>query len=160
MQTQDPGVTYCLANIESLALPDASFDLVYSSLTLHYIADFGAVCAAIRRLLVPDGRFVFSVEHPIFTAPSNPGWQTDPTGAKVWPINDYLLEGTRVTNWITSGVVKQHRTISSYVNSLLDQGFRLIRLEEWGPSQAQIAEQPDWADEVHRPPFLLLGARL
>src|SRR4029453_12730135 len=46
-QTQDPRVTYCLADIESLELPDASFDLVYSSLTLHYIEDFGAVCAAI-----------------------------------------------------------------------------------------------------------------
>jgi SAM-dependent methyltransferase len=159
-QTQDPGVTYRLADIESLELPDASFDLVYSSLTLHYIEDFGAVCVAIRRLLVPGGRFVFSVEHPVFTAPSNPGWQTDPTGAKVWPINNYLLEGTRVTDWITSGVVKQHRTVSSYVNSLLDQGFRLIRLEEWGPSQEQIAERPDLADEVHRPPFLLLGARI
>src|SRR5919198_1989929 len=129
-QTQDPGVTYRLADIEHLAVPDTSFDLVYSSLTLHYIEDLRAVCAAIRRLLAPDGRFVFSVEHPVFTAPSNPGWQTDPTGAKVWPINNYLLEGTRVTDWITPGVVKQHRTVSSYVNSLLDQGFRLIRLEE------------------------------
>jgi SAM-dependent methyltransferase len=159
-QTQDPGVTYCLADIESLELPDVSFDLVYSSLTLHYIKDLRAVCVAIRRLLVPDGRFVFSVEHPVFTAPTNPGWQTDHTGTKVWPINDYLLEGTRVTDWITSGVVKQHRTVSSYVNGLLDQGFRLIRLEEWGPSQEQIVQRPDLADEVHRPPFLLLGARI
>ena len=32
-QTRDPGVTYDLADIEHLALPDASFDLVYSALT-------------------------------------------------------------------------------------------------------------------------------
>src|SRR5215470_17953477 len=68
-QTQDPGVTYALADIEHLVLPEAAFDLVYSALTLHYIVDFGAVCVTIRRLLVPGGRLVFSVEHPLFTAP-------------------------------------------------------------------------------------------
>jgi SAM-dependent methyltransferase len=159
-QTRDPGVTYYLADIENLKLPEASFDLVYSSLTLHYIEDFGAMCMAIRRLLVPGGRLVFSVEHPIFTAPSSPGWRTDAGGSKVWPVSAYLLEGRRVTDWITPGVVKYHRTVSSYVNSLLAQGFHLVRLEEWGPNHAQIAERPEWADEVHRPPFLLLAARL
>jgi ubiquinone/menaquinone biosynthesis C-methylase UbiE len=159
-QTQDPGVTYALADIEHLALPEASFDLVYSALTLHYIADFGAVCMMICRLLVPSGHLVFSVEHPLFTAPRHPGWQTDTGGSKVWPINDYLLEGRRVTTWITSDVVKYHRTMASYVNSLLAHGFHLVRLEEWGPNPEQIAEHPEWADEVHRPPFLLVAARL
>jgi SAM-dependent methyltransferase len=159
-QTHDPGVTYALADIEHLVLPEAAFNLIYSSLTLHYIADFEAVCVTIRRLLVPGGHLVFSVEHPLFTAPRHPGWQPAPDGTKVWPINDYLLEGRRVTEWITPGVVKYHHTIATYVNSLLAQGFQLARLEEWGPSQAQIADHPEWADEVHRPPFLLLAARL
>jgi ubiquinone/menaquinone biosynthesis C-methylase UbiE len=159
-QTQDPGVTYALADIERLALPEASFDLVYSALTLHYIADFGAVCMMIRRLLVPGGHLVFSVEHPLFTAPRHPGWQTDSGGSKVWPINDYLLEGRRVTTWITSGVVKYHRTMASYVNSLLAHGFHLVRFEEWGPNHEQIAAHPEWADEVHRPPFLLVAVRI
>jgi SAM-dependent methyltransferase len=159
-QTQDPGVTYSLTDIAHLALSDAAFDLVYSSLTLHYIVDFGALCGAIRGLLVPGGHLVFSVEHPLFTAPRQPGWRTEPDGAKVWPINDYLLEGQRVTAWITPGVVKYHRTVASYVNSLLAHGFQLVRLEEWGPTQAQIAAHPEWADEVHRPPFLLVSARI
>jgi SAM-dependent methyltransferase len=158
--THDPGITYCLANIESLDLPDNSFELVYSSLALHYIEDFEAVCVAVRRLLVAGGRFVFSVEHPIYTAPANPGWQTDASGAKVWPVNSYLVEGRRVTDWITPGVVKQHRSIASYVNTLLAQGFRLTRLEEWGPTQTEIAENPTWADEIHRPPFLLIAAQI
>jgi ubiquinone/menaquinone biosynthesis C-methylase UbiE len=147
-QTRDPGVTYHLANIENLELPTASFDLVYSSLALHYIADFEAMCVVIRRLLAPGGRLVFSVEHPLYTAPSHPGWRTDKSGAKIWPINDYLLEGRRVTEWITPGVVKYHRTIAGYVNPLLAQGFHLVRLEEWGPDQEQIAEHPEWADEA------------
>lgn len=155
--TQDPGVAYRRDDIARLDLPGASFDLVYSSLALHYVEDFGAVCSTIRRLPVAGGRFVFSVEHPIYTAPRNPGWQTDSTGATIWPLNDYLREGPRVTDWITRGVIKQHRTMTTYANSLLDQGFRLTRLVEWGPTPAQIAAEPDWANEVHRPIFLLIA---
>jgi SAM-dependent methyltransferase len=155
--TQDPGITYRRGDIARLDLPDAAFDLVYSSLALHYVEDFGAVCARVRRLLSADGRFVFSVEHPIYTAPRTPDWQTDPSGAPIWPLNDYLREGSRVTDWITRGVVKRHRTVTTYVNSLLDQGFRLTRLVEWGPTPAQIAAEPEWANEVHRPIFLLIA---
>jgi ubiquinone/menaquinone biosynthesis C-methylase UbiE len=158
--TQNPSVTYCLADIEYLALPEAAFDLVYSSLTFHYLANFEAVCRTIRRLLTPGGRLVFSVEHPLYTAPRHPEWRTDPDGSKVWPTNAYLLEGRRVTNWITPEVVKYHRSLASYVNSLLRHGFQLTHLEEWGPNPEQIAQHPEWADEVHRPPFLLVAARL
>lgn len=157
--TQDPGVIYCQASIENLALPDASFDLVYSSLVLHYLEDFGAVCMILRKLLVPGGHLVFSVEHPIFTAPSHPGWRIEADGSKVWPLDSYLLEGKRVTDWITPGIVKYHRPVSRYVSSLLEQGFHLVRLEEWGPSCEQISERPELAEESHRPPFLLIAAR-
>jgi hypothetical protein len=34
------------------------------------------------------------------------GWRTETNGSKVWPINDYLLEGRRVAEWITPGAVK------------------------------------------------------
>jgi SAM-dependent methyltransferase len=158
--TTDAAVEYRKADIETLVLRGASFDVVYSSLALHYIEDFATVCAVVRQLLVPSGAFVFSVEHPILTAPVNQGWQTDASGAAVWPVNGYLLEGQRTTNWITSGVVKQHRTVARYVNDLVGAGFQITRLVEWGPNAAQIAENPEWAKEVHRPMFLLIGARL
>lgn len=159
-QTQSPRVGYQRGDISSLDLADASFDLVYSALALHYVEDFGAICAMVRRLLSAQGYFVFSVEHPLFTAPSNPEWQMDANGDKFWPLNNYLREGERVRNWVTPGVIKQHRTIASYVNGLLEHGFRLTRLVEWGPSEEQIAAWPDLVDELHRPTFMLVGAQL
>jgi SAM-dependent methyltransferase len=166
--TQSPRVTYRrgdISNLESnqelsLELRNASFDLVYSALALHYITDFGAICALVRRLLVPGGHFVFSVEHPLFTAPSNPEWLTSENGDKFWPLNDYLREGERVRNWVTSGVLKQHRTIATYVNGLLEHGFQLTRLVEWGPNQEQLERWPDLVDELNRPTFMLVGAQL
>ena len=115
--------------------------------------------AAVHTSLVPGGHFVFSVEHPIHTAPTQPAFITAQDGRRVWPLDTYLIEGRRVTNWFAPGVVKHHRTVGSYVTALLAAGFTLTAMEEWGPSDAQIAEHPTWADERQRPPFLLVAAR-
>ena len=158
-RTQDTGITYRRANIEELALPDGSFDLVYSALALHYLEDLAVVFLTIHKLLAPGGHLVFSVEHPLFTAPSHPQWRTEADGSKIWPLDSYLLEGKRITDWITPGVIKYHRTLSRYVNALLTHGYRITHMEEWGPSEQQVAESPELADERHRPTFLLMSAQ-
>ncbi len=151
----DPAIVYERADLDRLSLPAGSFDLVYSSLTLHYLENLKALFAAAHRALVPGGHLVFSAEHPIYTAPSHPGWSKD----KTWPLDRYLEEGPRSTDWLAKGVIKQHRTIGTYLNLVLEAGFTLTHLEEWGPTDAQIAAHPEWATERQRPPFLLVSAR-
>lgn len=158
-RTQSANITYQQGNMEEIALPESAFDVVYSALALHYLADFGAVCASINRLLKPGGHLVFSVEHPLFTAPSHPGWRTEPNGSRIWPLDSYLLTGQRITDWIAPGVVKYHRPMAHYVNGLLANGFQLLRMEEWGPTPEQIRDWPDLAEELQRPTFLLMAAR-
>ncbi|HEX3500385.1 MAG TPA: class I SAM-dependent methyltransferase [Stellaceae bacterium] len=157
--TPDAAIAYERADMEQLALPAAAFDLVYSSLAFHYIAGLDRLMAEIHRALVPGGRLVFSVEHPLYTAPAQPGWSLDAAGRKTWPVDFYLEEGPRSTDWLAKGVIKRHRTIATYLNLLLRLGFALSHVEEWGPSEAQIAARPMLADERQRPPFLLVAAR-
>jgi SAM-dependent methyltransferase len=157
--TEDPAITYSRADLERLQLPAASFDLVYSSLALHYIEALDRLMATVHRSLVHGGRLVFSVEHPIYTAPAEPGWSVDAAGRKTWPVDGYLEEGPRSTDWLTRGVIKQHRTIATYLNLLLGLGFAISHVEEWGPTREQIAARPELADERQRPPFLLVEAR-
>ena len=145
--------------MERLALPEASFHLIYSSLALHYVQDLGGLLATAHNALVPGGCLVFSVEHPIFTAPRQPGWSIDVQGRRTWPVDAYLVEGPRQTDWLITGVIKQHRTFATYVNLLLRLGFVLSHIEEWGPSEEQIATQPALAHELERPTFLLISAR-
>jgi SAM-dependent methyltransferase len=156
--TADPAITYRRADLDRLSLPPAAFDLAYSSLALHYLENLGALMATIHQALVPGGAFVFSVEHPLYTAPTQPGF-TDHEGRRIWPLDRYLEEGPRTTNWFAPGVVKQHRTIATYVTALLGAGFTLAALNEWGPSPEQVAATPAWAGERDRPPFLLVAAR-
>jgi len=157
--TTDPAITYERADLEHLQLPDAGFDLAYSSLALHYIEALPALLAQVHRALVPGGALVFSVEHPIYTAPRQPGWTTDAEGRQTWPVDAYLAEGPRRTDWLARGVIKQHRMIGTYVNLLTGLGFTLVHLEEWGPTAAQIAARPELAVERERPAFLLVSAR-
>jgi SAM-dependent methyltransferase len=72
--TADPAITYTTADMEQLDLPADAFDLVYSSLALHYVENLSGLMSQAYRSLVPDGALVFAVEHPIFTAPAHPGW--------------------------------------------------------------------------------------
>ena len=157
--TPDAAIAYERADVETLRLPEAAFDLVYSSLALHYIAGLDALVAQIHGALVPGGRLVFSVEHPIYTAPRQPGWVTDDNGNRRWPIDGYLVEGPRSTDWLTKGVIKQHRTLATYLRMVRESGFDLTNVEEWGPTDEQIAALPTLAVERQRPAFLLIAAQ-
>jgi ubiquinone/menaquinone biosynthesis C-methylase UbiE len=140
--TADPVITYRRADLETLTLTEDAYDLAYSSLTLHYLVNLPALFAQVYRALMPGGRFVFSIEHPLMTAPSKQGWRTE-DGRHVWPVDGYLAEGSRTTDWLAKGVVKQHRTVATYLNLLLELGFSILKIDEWGPTDAQIAAHPE-----------------
>ena len=156
--TSDGAIAYLAADLERVTLPEASFDLAYSSLAFHYVRDFAALVGKVHRALVPGGRLVFSVEHPIYMAPSHPEWSVAADGRTIWPLDAYLAEGPRTTDWLAKGVVKQHRTLGTTLNLLIRLGFTIGHVEEWGPSAEQIAAHPDWAVERERPMFLLVAA--
>ena len=156
--TNDPAITYRNADLERVELPAQYFELAYSSLAFHYVKNFDGLIANIHNSLRPGASLVFSVEHPIYTAPSNPDWITHPAGHKVWPLDSYLDESPRKTDWLAEGVIKQHRTIATYINTLIAAGFTITQISEWAPGREQIAKHPDGADERERPPFLLISA--
>jgi SAM-dependent methyltransferase len=158
-ETADPGVQYLRADLESLELPHETFDLAYSSLALHYVQDFRRLVGEVFRALVSGGHFVFSIEHPIYMASMRPGWLTTADGGRTWPVDHYAVEGARVTDWLAKGVRKQHRTLGATLNSLIDAGFAIRRVEEWSPTPEQVAAQPSLAEELDRPMMLLAAAR-
>ncbi|MGH7987605.1 MAG: class I SAM-dependent methyltransferase [Candidatus Binataceae bacterium] len=151
------GVSYLRADLETLALPATKLDLVYSSLTFHYVERLDALFGTIHASLVPGGKLVFSVEHPIMTASASADW-IDIAGRQIWPVNGYFDEGPRSTDWLVKAVIKRHRTVASYVNALLERGFALSGFEEWSPSEEQVRVRPDWTVERQRPFFLLIAA--
>lgn len=152
-------IAYARADLETYRPPEATFDLVFSSLAFHYLDRLEELLQRVAQALRPGGRLVCSVEHPLLTAAPEPGWLRDGHGREVWPVRGYLDQGRRVTNWLAPDVVKQHRSVEGYVGGLLRAGFALTDLVEWAPSTGQVAANPDWARDRERPFFLLLAAR-
>ena len=72
-----PQIEYRRAAMEDLQFAAGTFDVVLSSLAFHYVKDFAPLVANIFDWLRPDGSFVFSVEHPVFTAYGTQDWYYD-----------------------------------------------------------------------------------
>lgn len=157
-QTDDAAVQYVRSAIEDYRPAPQAFELIASSLVLHYIEDFTGVVANAWTALVPGGRLVFSIEHPLCTAALR-GWVTDAAGVRLhWPLDRYRDEGPRRSRWFVDNVLKYHRTLETYMNTLIDQGFAIRRVLEPAALPERIALRPELADESRRPPFLLIAA--
>ncbi|MFP5229990.1 MAG: class I SAM-dependent methyltransferase [Acidobacteriota bacterium] len=158
-ETHDPAIEYRRQAIEDINFPAGSFDVVISSLALHYIERVDRVCQRVHDCLVSGGAFVLSVEHPVFTALEFQDWHYGADGKpQHWPVDRYADQGPRRTRWLTEGVIKYHRTVSAWINTLLECGFTLRRVEEPAPTADALTERPEWIDERRRPMFLLMAA--
>ena len=72
-KTRYPQVEYHCMAMEDMDFPPESFDAVLSSLAFHYIEAFEPIVQKVVSCLKPGGAFVFSAEHPVFTAYGNTG---------------------------------------------------------------------------------------
>lgn len=130
---------------------------VTAGLSLNNVPDLPAALRAVRRVLVTDGRLVFTVPHPCFEAPHST-WTDAGEGRARRVVGDYPAEGFwRSAN--PEGVRRagnQHRMLSTYLGALIGNGFTVESVDEPAPSAAIVSRQPRRAG---LPPFLLVGAR-
>lgn len=156
-----PRVTYCHGAVEKVEFPAARFDLVVSSLVLHYVHDYPGLVLRISGWLTTGGVLVYSTEHPIYTArlPGD-GWVLDDAGRRTrWALDRYADEGAREETWFVPGVRKVHRTLATLINGLLDAGLVVERVVEPIPGERWLHDHPLARDERRRPMFLLVRAR-
>lgn len=155
-----PRIEYKRMAIEDFDFRPETFDVVISSLTFHYLESFDSVCAGVYRCLSDGGSFVFSVEHPIFTAYGSQDWVYDAEGKPLfWPVDRYFSEGLRHARFLGEDVSKYHKTLTTYVNGLLKAGFRITDLVEPQPDESMLDTLPGMRDELRRPMMLLVAAR-
>ena len=153
-------IEYTRKPIEDIDYQENSFDVVISSLAFHYIKSFDYICKKVNRCLSKGGDFVFSVEHPIFTAHGNQDWCYDEEKSRLyWPVDNYFIEGIRKSNFLGKDVMKYHKTLTTYINGLLINGFEITNLIEPMPDESMLLCNTKMQDELRRPMMLIISAR-
>src|SRR6266852_820584 len=130
-----------------------------SAIEYRQLAIEDIVCRKVHHCLVPEGIFVFSVEHPVFTALAAQDWYYGQHGERLhWPVDHYQDEGPRQARFLDHDVVKYHRTVATHLKALLDAGFTITKLSEPQPTREMLDKHPEMRDETRRPMFLLIAA--
>jgi SAM-dependent methyltransferase len=104
-----------------LPFPDGAFDDVIASLVLHYLEDWTAPLAELRRVLRPGGRLIASVDHPL------QGHPLVRPGADYFATYQYSIEpatpgGLTLTLW--------HRPLPAMISAFTTAGFRVAVIDE------------------------------
>ncbi len=157
--SKDLSIEYYQMPVEDIEFENEQFDIIFSSLTFHYIENLDIVFRKINKFLKKGGSFVFSMEHPAFTSKAEQDWFKDEKGNLLhWPVDNYQDEGIRQTNFLGHKVIKYHRTVASILNTVIDSGFAIKQISEPKPSDEIIEKYPAMKDELRRPIFIMVSA--
>ena len=107
---------------QPLPFADGAFDDVVASLVLHYLQDWTAPLAELRRVLKPGGRLILSVNHPTIYKVFNPD-------ADYFAVTQFSEEYTfndgqsiELTYW--------HRPLHAMTDAFTEAGFRISVISE------------------------------
>jgi SAM-dependent methyltransferase len=153
-RARDPKGVYLLAPAERLPLPDHSFDLVVSYLSLIDISDIDSAISEMARVLKPGGVLLIANLNSFNTAVVGQGWIKDRGGRRLhYPIDHYLEERTMWIEYRGIRVVNHHRPMSTYLRALLQAGLALTFFDEPLPSPDAPAAR---ANAYRRVPWFLV----
>jgi SAM-dependent methyltransferase len=132
-------------NIVPLPLESNAFDLVVSSLTLHYVESWNRVLAELARALDRGGRLVFSVGHPV------PDFESSKS-------LDYFAIEEIFEEWPDLGVkVKSYRRpLSKIYADLHATGFAIDEIIEPRPCSSMEKLYPDLFESLNRKPAFII----
>jgi SAM-dependent methyltransferase len=131
-----------------LEFADAAFDLVVSTLALHYARDWDVLMRELARVLRPGGHLVFSTHHPMMT------W-------RLFQTPDYFATELLETEWdVVGSVAFYRRPLTAITEALAGAGFVIERLVEPQPTEAFRHASPEEYEKYMKAPwYLVIRAR-
>ena len=170
---QAPAIGYHLASAVALPFAEGSFAFATAFMSLMDIPETGAVLAEAYRVLEPGGFLQFSMTHPCFDTPHRRNLRDEQGLTYAIEVGGYFdgLQG-EIAEWIFSSAPRQvteglpkfktprfTRTLSQWLNLLVERGFVLERVEEPRPSDETVRACPNIQDAQVVAYFLHVRAR-
>ena len=157
-QSRSVGELYLRGDANSLPVPSASFDVVVACLVFEHVQDAKGALAEVARVLVPGGRFLFLLNHPLFQTPDS-GWVDDRVlEEQYWRIGRYLEEKVTVEEVEKDVFIPfVHRPLSAYINAAAEVGLRVERMLEPAPPQGFLDLAPEYYEARFVPRLLALA---
>lgn len=127
------GISYIHDDAQTLTkIADTTFDGVVCSTALMDIADIAAAFRQVYRVLRPDGWFLFAIVPP-YIFPPHSYFHIDMQRDVSRVIKNYFNQGfwrSDNKNGVRGQIGSYHRTLSTYLNTLIDAGFVVERIAE------------------------------
>lgn len=118
---------YYVADMNLIPSPDETFDFVYSRYAIHYSDDLRKTFSEINRITKKGGLFYFQDTHPIFAL-------------FLKKSHDYRTK-EQIEFTIQGGDIKVTHasfTFEEYAKSALENGWRIVSLEEYYGKRSEI----------------------
>jgi SAM-dependent methyltransferase len=154
------GIDYRVASAVALPFAEATFDFAMGCMSFMDIPETERVLTEAYRVLKPGGFLQFSIAHPCFDTPYRRNLRNEHGLTYAIEVGDYFrnLNG-EIAEWLF-GAAPPHvkhgmrkfkiprftRTVSQWLNLLVDTGFLLERVGEPYPSDATVRACPDVQD--------------
>jgi SAM-dependent methyltransferase len=120
-----------------------------------YVDDMRSLFASVYRSLVSEGRFIFSVEHPVITS-SDRAYRNGERRQE-WIVDNYFETGVRLTKWMGAEVIKYHRTVEDYFMNLRSAGFRIDAVRESKPQRSMFTDEKIYERRMRIPLMLFFS---
>ncbi|MFQ5831400.1 MAG: class I SAM-dependent methyltransferase [Candidatus Thorarchaeota archaeon] len=163
------GIDYRIGDICGLdGVSEEEFDQVLCNLVLLNSPCLREAFQSFYRVLNPGGILVFSIAHPAFNFYGPGAWEMGPKDPDTqrrkglfFKVDQYFNEKVYERYWKTRNgekfpqpIIFFHRTISTYVNTLVEVGFQITSIEEPQP----ISRESFFNREKRIPFFLVFRA--
>ena len=170
MEQQKPlGIRYQKASALDLPFDEGRFDFAVAFMSLMDMPESERAIREAFRVIKPGGFFQFSICHPCFQTPLW-RWITDESGKRLGVVcGEYFDQKPgRIIEWVFGSAPATlrkfktpvfDRTLSDWLNGLLDTGFQIERLTEPHADEKTAAEYPAVADTRSVAYFLIVRCR-
>lgn len=161
-----PDLEFHVMDMEKLNFPDASFDFVYSSLTMHYVKDWTKTLRGIYKISKRNSVCLFSTHHPVSWGASTNrskgkesslmGYEKyESGGSKIFgdylntrKIDDTLFDELKVSYY--------HRPLFEIISDITKSGFIISNFLEPKPLKSVAKERPRFYDIYSKIPIFMI----